>query len=109
MSIDKKIFFNPMPSATKLIKEHSLKIDDIINDQLNEFDPGQDDSFESFELFTIHRIINYFFNKKDRASISEIIRNRETSFWFNKHKHGYLAVLNAEVTDAYVPIDSLFL
>ena len=58
-----------------------LKIDDIINDQLNEFDPGQDDSFESFELFTIHRIINYFFNKKDRASISEIIRNRETSFW----------------------------
>ncbi len=75
--------------------EHFLKVDEILNDQLESFDPDQDDCFESIELFTIHRILKLFIKKADRKDILQIIKKRETSFWFNKHKHGYQAVLNA--------------
>ena len=69
-----------------------LKIDENLNDQEYNIEIGEDDSFESIELFNIHRLLKLFINKTNRKEISNSIKERKTSFWFNKHEHGYLAI-----------------
>ena len=69
-----------------------LKIEHNLLDQIDEFNPLEDDCYELIELFCIRGLIQQFSNSNDNSELLERINQRKNSFWYKKHSHAYDAI-----------------
>jgi uncharacterized protein (TIGR02687 family) len=82
-----------------------LRVEDQLNDAPDSYEPGNDDSFELIERFLLCRLLKRFQGDASDsgpggqhasdAKLLEVIRDRTTSCWFEKHQHGYRALEEA--------------
>jgi uncharacterized protein (TIGR02687 family) len=63
---------------------------DLTDPQLND-----DDTFELFDRYTLHRLVQGFQADEPAAKLLELIRSRRSSTWFERHRRGYLAIEQA--------------
>ncbi|MCT0203819.1 BREX-1 system phosphatase PglZ type A [Synechococcus sp. CS-602] len=56
---------------------------------------GDDDTFEVFDRYTLHRLVQGFQADQPAATLLELIRSRRSSTWFEKHRRGYQAIEQA--------------
>lgn len=56
---------------------------------------GDDDTFELFDRFTLHRLVQGFQTDEPASKLLELIRSRRSSTWFEKHRRGYQAIEQA--------------
>jgi uncharacterized protein (TIGR02687 family) len=72
-----------------------LRVEDLLNDAPDSYDPDDDDSFEVIERFVLSRLSQRFQADASDAQLLETIRNRSRSCWFERHQHGYKALEQA--------------
>ena len=72
-----------------------LRVEDLLNDAPDSYDPDDDDSFEVIERFVLSRLLQRFQADASDAQLLETIRNRSRSCWFERHQHGYKALEQA--------------
>lgn len=72
-----------------------LRVEDQLNDAPDDYDPGDDDSYELIERFLLCRLLQRFQGNTSDAELLEVIRERATSCWFERHQHGYRALEQA--------------
>jgi uncharacterized protein (TIGR02687 family) len=56
---------------------------------------GVDDTFEVFDRWTIHRLLQGFIAGEPAEHLLELIRSRRSSTWLDQHRHGYQAIEQA--------------
>lgn len=56
---------------------------------------GEDDTFELFERFTLHRLVEAFRRDAPATELRTGIQQRRESFWRESHAHGYDALEHA--------------
>jgi uncharacterized protein (TIGR02687 family) len=56
---------------------------------------GDDDTFEAFDRFTIHHLVQGFQADEPASKLLERLRIRRSSTWFEKHRRGYEAIEQA--------------
>ncbi|MCP9771674.1 BREX-1 system phosphatase PglZ type A [Synechococcus sp. Tobar12-5m-g] len=56
---------------------------------------GDDDTFELFDRYTLHRLVQGFQAGAPACTLLELIRSRRSSTWFEKHRRGYQAIEQA--------------
>jgi len=56
---------------------------------------GDDDTFELFDRYTLHLLVEGFQANEPASKLLELIRSRRNSTWFGKHRRGYQAVEHA--------------
>lgn len=79
-----------------------LRVEEQLNDATDSYEPGDDDSYEVIERFVLSRLLQGFQGDGARggeqasdAELLEVIRNRNSSCWFEKHVHGYRSLEQA--------------
>ncbi|MFM9104869.1 MAG: BREX-1 system phosphatase PglZ type A, partial [Cyanobium sp.] len=72
-----------------------LRVEDQLNDAPDGYDPGDDDSYELIERFLLCRLLQRFQGDASDSELQEVIRERATSCWFERHQHGYKALEQA--------------
>lgn len=72
-----------------------LRVEEQLNDAPDDYDPGDDDSYELIERFLLCRLLQRFQSNTSDAELLEVIRERATSCWFERHQHGYRALEQA--------------
>ncbi len=56
---------------------------------------GENDTFELFERFTLHRLVGAFEHNSPSGDLRAVIQQRRGSFWRDKHADGYDALEHA--------------
>ena len=72
-----------------------LRVEDHLLDPPTDFDPGDDDSYELIERFSIRRLLERFEGEASDQELLGLIRSRAASCWFENHQHGYNAIEQA--------------
>ncbi len=67
---------------------------------------GNNDTFEIFEKFTLHRLCQAFAKGAASADLRAIMQERRASFWRAEHEHGYAALESAvELRELLAAVD----
>ncbi len=72
-----------------------LHVEDQLNEAPDGYDPDDDDSYELIERFVLSRLLQRFQAEASDPELLEVLRNRATSCWYEKHRHGYQALEHA--------------
>jgi len=72
-----------------------LRVDEQLNNAPENYEPGDDDSYELIERFVLRRLLQRFQSDTTDADLLDTISNRSSSCWFGKHQHGYRALEQA--------------
>ncbi|MBD2551311.1 BREX-1 system phosphatase PglZ type A [Microcystis elabens FACHB-917] len=72
-----------------------LRVEEQLNDAPDDYDPGDDDSYELIERFLLCRLLQRFQGDASDIDLQEVIRERATSCWFERHQYGYRALEQA--------------
>jgi len=72
-----------------------LHVEDQLNEAPDGYDPDDDDSYELIERFVLSRLLQRFQAEASDPELLEVLRNRTTSCWYEKHRHGYQALEHA--------------